>query len=173
MLSWQPSSGSDFQRFERNTAAETGGAGGREQRERTGGPVESSNFTPTPPYAKGLAYLLIVVGAALIASSVAVLYGSFAFPDVEAGNSSISRFAIGAGGFIASGLTLALGVLTLVAAKSPARWKAAHTVAVAAIVASVLALLCCNAIGGGLPTSLVLNLLLAIIWAAAMRTTRG
>lgn len=135
--------------------------------------MENSTFTHTPPYAKGLAYLLLAVGAALVISSIAVLYGSFVFPGTENGGSSISRFAIGAGGLVASGLTFALGALTLVAAKRPARWKAAHTVAVAAIVASVLALLCCNAIGGGLPTSLVLNLLLAIIWAAAMRTMRG
>ena len=133
--------------------------------------MESSNSKPAPPYAKGLACLLIVVGAVLVASGIAVIYGSFAFPGVEAGESSISRFAIGAGGLITSGLTLALGIMTLLTPKRPKLWKSSHTLALVDAVASVLALLCCSAVGGGLPTSLILNLALALVWLAAMRPT--
>lgn len=134
--------------------------------------MESSNSKPAPPYAKGLACLLIVVGAVLVASGIAVIYGSFAFPGVEAGESSISRFAIGAGGLVTSGLTLALGIMTLLMGNRLHLRKPARTVALVDAVASVLALLCCSAVGSGLPTSLILNLALALVWLAALRRAR-
>ena len=135
--------------------------------------MDSDNSKPVPPYAKGLACLLVVAGALLAVSGIAVIYGSFAFPEVEAGESSIARFAIGVGGLITSGLTLNLGIVTLLAPKRPKLRKSSHTLALVDAVASVLALLCCSAVGSGLPTSLILNLALSLIWMAAMRPTRA
>ena len=131
--------------------------------------MESTETTQLPPFLKGFSYLLIVYGTFMVIASGAVLYGCFAFTAEEAGTSSISLFAIGAGGLLASALTLALGIVGRMAAAKPALLKPARTLCMVDMLASAVALLCCNAIGGELPTSLMLNLLLAVVWFVAMR----
>ena len=131
--------------------------------------MESTETAQLPPFLKGFTYLLIVYGAFMVIASGAVLYGCFAFTAEEAGTSSISLFAIGAGGLLASALTLALGIVGRMAATKPGLLKPARTFCMVDMLASAMALLCCNAIGGELPTSLMLNLLLAVVWFVAMR----
>ena len=131
--------------------------------------MESTETAQLPPFLKGFSYLLMVYGAFLVIASGAVLYGCFAFTAEEAGASSISLFSIGAGGLLASALTLALGIVGRMTATRPELFRAARTLCMADMLASAVALLCCNAIGGELPTSLMLNLLLAVVWFVAMR----
>lgn len=131
--------------------------------------MESTEAAQTPPFLKGFSYLLMVYGAFLVVAAGAVLYGCFAFSAEETGTSSISLFAIGAGGLLTSGLTLALGIVGRMAASKPELLKTGRTLCMVDMLASAVALLCCNAIGGELPTSLMLNLLLVVVWFVTMR----
>lgn len=131
--------------------------------------MESNKPLEAPPYLKGFSWLFIVYGALILASGIAVTWGSFGLSSAEGNISSISAFAIGASGIIAGALTLALGTTALVALRKQLAATPAKTLLIADIVASALALLCCNAVADQLPTSLILNLLLAIIWAVAFR----
>lgn len=134
--------------------------------------MEASNSPQLPGYLKGLSYLLIVYGIVLATSSIAVLYGTFAFATADAG-ASIRTFAIGAGGLVGSGLTLTLGIVGRMAFQRSNLLKASRMLAIANIVATALALLCCNSIGGELPTSLLMNLIMPLCWLAAIRQKQG
>ena len=131
--------------------------------------MESNKPLEAPPYLKGFSWLFIVYGVLILASGIAVTWGSFALSSAEGNISSISAFAIGASDIVAGALTLALGATALVALRKQLAATPAKTLLIADIVASALALLCCNAVADQLPTSLILNLLLAIIWAVAFR----
>ena len=134
--------------------------------------MESNKPLEAPPYLKGFSWLFIVYGALILASGIAVTWGSFALTSAEVGISSISAFTIGTSDIVAGALTLALGVTALVAFRKQLAATPAKTLLIADIVASALALLCCNAVADQLPTSLILNLLLAIIWAVAFHNNK-
>lgn len=114
-------------------------------------------------YLRMFSYLLMICGLFDLVVGAVVIYGAAADGMAPETGLPLFSFVLGAAAVVAGGITFATGVYGRAASRQPSRAATLRSLALAGVVASVLGLGLCYAMGGQLPTSLIFNLLLMAI----------